>query len=92
MVLHELMTNAIKYGALSTKAGVVKVAWDVDMTPGNKVLTIDWREEGGPKAGPPSRKGFGSRLIESSVKELRGGADLHFEPGGLNATLRLPLA
>jgi two-component sensor histidine kinase len=91
LVLHELMTNAVKYGALSAKAGVVKLAWVVDTTPDSKVLTIVWREEGGPKTGPPSRKGFGSRLIEYSARDLRGTADLRFEPEGLHATLRLPL-
>ncbi len=91
LVLHELMTNAVKYGALSSKTGVVKLAWTVDAAPEVKVLTITWNEEGGPSVRPPSRKGFGSRLIEYSLKELGGTADLRFEPEGLHATLRLPL-
>ena len=91
LILHELMTNAVKYGALSTRAGSVKVAWVVDEVADGQVLTFTWSEEGGPAVGSPSRKGFGSRLMEYSAKELRGTADLRFEPTGLHATLRLPL-
>lgn len=91
LILHELMTNAVKYGALSTRAGSVKVAWVVHAGPDGQVLTITWGEEGGPAVESPSRKGFGSRLMEYSAKELRGSADLRFEPAGLHATLRLLL-
>jgi two-component sensor histidine kinase len=91
LILHELMTNAVKYGALSTKTGVVNVAWAVEAAPDGQVLTITWSEKGGPRVNPSSRKGFGSRLIEHSARELRGTADLRFEPEGLHATLQLPL-
>ena len=92
LILHELMTNAAKYGALSRKSGIVKLAWEVDPGPEGKVLKLVWSEEGGPKVDQPARKGFGTRLIEFSAKELRGAADLKFEPAGLHATLRLPSA
>ena len=92
LFFHELMTNAVKYGALSTATGVVKLTWAVDEAPGGKALTVVWREEGGPKVRPQSRKGFGSRLIEHSAKDLGGSAEMRFAPDGLQATLRLPLA
>jgi two-component sensor histidine kinase len=92
LILHELMTNAVKYGALSTALGVVTVAWRVDKTAAGKMLHLHWQEQGGPAIAPSSRTGFGSRLLQFSVKELQGTADLRFEPQGLNATFKIPLA
>jgi PAS domain S-box-containing protein len=92
LILHELMTNAVKYGALSTASGVVTVAWRVDETAAGRMLHLHWQEQGGPAIAPSSRAGFGSRLLQFSVKELQGTADLRFEPQGLNATFRIPLA
>ena len=66
LVVHELATNAAKYGALSAPGGVVTVVWTVQETG----LALIWQEEGGPPAQAPSRKGFGSKLIAGSVKEL----------------------
>jgi two-component sensor histidine kinase len=91
MVLNELVTNAVKYGALSTAKGIVHVAWNVEATPEDRVLAIDWREEGGPEVTLPSRQGFGGQLINHSLKELRGTAALRFEHNGLQAALRMPL-
>ena len=90
LILHELMTNALKYGALSTASGVVKVAWRVETTAA-EMLHLHWQEEGGPPVAPSARAGFGTRLLQFSVKELRGRADLRFEPKGLDATLSIPL-
>lgn len=67
LALHELATNATKYGALSVPEGKVDVAWNV--TPGDEgpLLAFCWRESGGPDVSPPSRRGFGSRLIENTL-------------------------
>jgi two-component sensor histidine kinase len=93
LILHELATNALKHGALSTPGGVVRVAWDVPApVDGAKLLLLDWREEGGPPVAPPARRGFGTRLIEFSAgTDLGGGAELRFEPGGLHARISVPL-
>ncbi|MCC2654263.1 MAG: hypothetical protein K0Q60_4429, partial [Microvirga sp.] len=74
LVLHELVTNAAKYGALSTNAGHLEVAWSViesDDRP--KQLRIHWSESGGPPVAPPKRQGFGSRLIRRSIEGELGG-------------------
>jgi two-component sensor histidine kinase len=68
MVLHELATNAVKYGALSKPRGQVRIAWKVT---GSGRLKFSWQERGGPMVSPPERKGFGSLLIERSFAEAR---------------------
>ncbi|MFZ5718673.1 MAG: sensor histidine kinase [Pseudomonadota bacterium] len=88
LVIHELATNAAKYGALSHPSGCVTVRWR--MTGG--VLRLTWRERGGPPVAPPTRRGFGSRLIERSLQgQLRGHARLEFAPEGLTCRIVLPL-
>lgn len=80
MAFHELGTNALKYGALSRPGGSVDVAWRLD---GDR-LTIIWREQGGPPVTPPTRRGFGSRLLERGLAgELGGRVALRYEPEGL---------
>lgn len=92
MILHELTTNALKYGALSVPEGIVRVNWNTEGD-GQKRVLVDWREEGGPAALPPSRKGFGTRLIEYSAKaEMGGEAKFNFAPAGLHVRLTLPIA
>jgi two-component sensor histidine kinase len=81
MVLHELVTNAVKYGALSNGGGCVNVAWEQLIQP-NRVKLI-WRESGGPKVSPPKQKGFGSHLIERAFGGQLGTAQLVFSPQGL---------
>ena len=91
MAFHELATNAIKYGALSTPDGRIDVDWTADVDAG--AITIDWRETGGPVVATPSRRGFGSRLIEQALaREMDGEARLIFQPEGLWCHLRLPLS
>lgn len=87
MAVHELATNAIKYGALSNETGEVAVCWRV--TPCEpSMLLFEWRERGGPPVAPATRKGFGSRLIEHSLpRDLEGQACLSFEPDGLVCTI-----
>jgi PAS domain S-box-containing protein len=80
MALHELCTNAAKYGALSRPAGRVRIDWSLD----HDRLAIEWRERGGPPVTPPARRGFGFRMIERALAaDLSGGARLDFDPGGL---------
>jgi two-component sensor histidine kinase len=91
MVFHELATNAVKYGALSTPDGAVTVVWHVDPTALNRV-TLHWEERGGPTVATPSRSGFGSRLIAASLKsDLGGEARFDYRPSGLVCVLTLSL-
>jgi two-component sensor histidine kinase len=91
LILHELATNAIKYGALSAPRGRVEVDWEVD--PDERRLRLRWRELGGPPVKPPTRRGFGSRLIDfAATRELGGMAELTFAPNGLTATIEIPLS
>jgi PAS domain S-box-containing protein len=93
MAFHELATNAVKYGALSNTAGRVSVDWTLDDTGPRTILQIDWRESGGPPVAIPTRRGFGSRLIERGLpRELDGEGRLTFSPDGLACRLRLPLS
>ncbi len=81
MALHELATNAVKYGALSNATGTVGLRWTVDA---RGHLTMTWREAGGPPVVAPTRRGFGTRLIERSLaQDLQGRAEVAFEPGGV---------
>ena len=92
MVFHELATNAVKYGALSSEAGHIEVGWQIEPSPPADRLTLIWAERGGPKARPPERRGFGTELIERSIAlELSGEATLEFDPPGLRCTVRFPL-
>ncbi|MDG2523481.1 HWE histidine kinase domain-containing protein [Caulobacter segnis] len=89
MVLHELATNAAKYGALSSHDGVVEVRWSVE---GGR-LKILWRERGGPVVQKPAGTGFGSRLIESSIlREFGGETFAEYSPKGLERVMILPLS
>jgi two-component system CheB/CheR fusion protein len=94
MALHELATNAAKYGAFSTPGGRVKALWEIDRTNGAAKLRFEWREDGGPPVnGRPARQGFGSRLIERGLTyQLNGEAKLNFESSGVRFVLEAPLA
>jgi PAS domain S-box-containing protein len=85
MIVHELSTNAIKHGALSNDSGRVAVTWTAEPTDTRAVLSIDWRESGGPPVSQPDRRGFGSRLIERGLSS-EGGSEvtLSFLPTGLH--------
>ena len=90
MALQELATNAVKYGALSNATGFVTIAWS--LAQGAQRLSFTWREEGGPPVAAPSRRGFGSRLIERSLaRELDGTVDIAFEPTGVVCRIVAPL-
>ncbi len=91
MAVHELATNAAKYGALSAPTGRVSITWT--LTPDEpRHLTLCWQEHGGPPVAPPARKGFGTRLIERSLAhELAGEAILAYVPTGVVCTIKAPL-
>jgi PAS domain S-box-containing protein len=93
MALHELATNAAKYGALSSPQGIVEISWSVSQEEGGeRQLAIRWRERDGPKVGAPERKGFGTRLIERSiVHELGGAIETNYAATGVECQFRVPL-
>lgn len=92
-VLHELMTNAMRHGALSQPGGRLALRWSVEREDGRDHLRFVWQETGMALAGPPSQKGFGSRLIERSVDYSLGGASrLDHTPGGVVWAASIPLA
>jgi two-component sensor histidine kinase/PAS domain-containing protein len=92
MAVHELSTNAIKYGALSNGTGRLMVSWTVDHGADGARLALQWVESGGPPVTPPSRRGFGSRMIERGLaSELHGTAVMEFAPEGLRCTINAPL-
>jgi two-component system, chemotaxis family, CheB/CheR fusion protein len=79
LALHELATNAAKYGALSTETGRIAISWQV----GDGALTFRWKESGGPRVEPPQRKGFGSQLVTRLFNGDEGEAEFVFDSGGL---------
>lgn len=91
LLLHELATNAVKYGSLSREGGTVAIAWRVSPGDDGEVLTFDWCETGGPPARKPSRKGFGSRLMQMGLTGS-GGAVLTYAETGFKAEMRASLA
>ena len=95
LILHELATNAVKYGALSTLTGRVRVGWRNDQeepTGGGRRLRLRWEEQGGPEVQQPATRGFGTRLIEfAAIHELHGRAELTFASTGLQAEIAFPI-
>lgn len=85
LVLHELLTNASKYGALSNEKGRIDITWQVERRDGDEHLLLTWQEIGGPKVAEPTRTGFGSRLIVSSLHAF-GSARVAFTTDGLVLT------
>ncbi len=88
LAIHELATNAAKYGALSTPQGFVTVSWSAGA---NRGIELSWRESGGPAVLPPRQRGFGSRLIEQALAMETGGRSaIRFLPGGVQCDIVLP--
>jgi two-component sensor histidine kinase len=88
LALHELATNATKYGALSRPEGRVSVNWDVQ----EGMLYLDWQESGGPPVAPPTQRGFGSRLLEEIVgQDLGGAVKLNYHIAGLQCGITATL-
>jgi PAS domain S-box-containing protein len=88
IVLHELATNALKHGALSNQAGSIRIDWSTEQRAADSRLIFRWKERNGPPVSPPSRKGFGSNMIEGGVPyELDGTARLDYRADGLLCTI-----
>jgi two-component sensor histidine kinase len=92
MVIHELVTNAAKHGALSSPDGRISVTWDLTGTDGATNLTITWRELGGPPIATPVQSGYGSSLIRDLIPhELGGTVELIFPSEGPRCTIEIPI-
>ena len=92
MAVHELCTNAVKYGALSNAVGKVAVEWQVTQSGDAHRLRLRWCEEGGPPVAPPKSRGFGTRMIERALAvELGGSARIEFLPEGVCCTVEASL-
>lgn len=88
LAIHELATNASKYGALSAEGGRVRLTWSID----GEELEVRWQESGGPQVSPPERTGFGTRLLEQGLaRELRGSVRADYRPEGLVCTILAPV-
>jgi two-component sensor histidine kinase len=89
MMLHELATNAAKYGAFSSEQGLVQLSWStMDDADGTRRLQLMWKESGGPTVEVPASQGFGTLMLQQMASaEFRGAAELHFERDGLRMVL-----
>jgi two-component sensor histidine kinase len=87
MVLHELATNAVKYGALSIPSGRLRVAW----SRGETQLVIRWSESDGPPVKPPQRQGFGTRVVNQVIQELKGELRFEWNPHGVACEIAIPI-
>ena len=92
LALHELATNAIKYGALSNANGRVHVNWALRDDANGARLVLRWQESGGPPVAAPTRKGFGSMMIERAISSELGSSLREFAPHGVVWRVELPLA
>lgn len=91
MGIHELATNAMKYGALSVPCGKVFVRWAVATREGEELIQFTWEERGGPPVSAPQRRGFGSRLIERALAfESGGSAKLDYRESGVRCEVKMP--
>jgi PAS domain S-box-containing protein len=91
MVLHELATNATKYGALSSSCGSVSVCWDRETGKSREHLALEWRETGGPPIGSPGPSGYGSTVIRDLIPyELGGSVDYVLAPEGVRCRVEIP--
>jgi two-component sensor histidine kinase len=92
MALHELCTNALKYGALSNSSGRIDLEWAIEEVRGQAVLQIQWQEMEGPATHPPKRRGFGTLLIEEALaNDFGSSAKIEFASTGVVCTIRVML-
>lgn len=92
LAVHELATNAAKYGALSVPNGRVSIECDVRRENGDESFTFLWKETGGPRVSGPGRKGFGSAILLDGARQFGAHVALNYEPEGLRYELRFPLS
>jgi two-component system, chemotaxis family, CheB/CheR fusion protein len=93
IAIHELTTNAVKYGALSVPSGSVSVKWQVEHGAAEPQLLLEWAENNGPRVSPPKRRGFGLDLIERGLKQdMSATINVEFAVEGVRATVRAPLS
>ena len=93
MAMHELCTNALKYGSLSQPGGSVELSYGLEDQPGKRLLLrVCWNERGGPRVAPPERSGFGTRMLQEAISfELDGRASLEFKPTGVECVIEFPM-
>ena len=92
LAVHELCTNASKYGALSNEAGRISIQWHVYSRKGTLQLSLIWEEHGGPAVVPPEHKGFGSSLIQRGLaRELDGNVSLEYRSTGVVCRIDAPI-
>jgi CheY-like chemotaxis protein len=91
LVLHELATNARKYGALSVPTGRLEVQWELRIDGEGNNLVLEWKERGGPKVSTPKERGFGSMLIERTLSAHRGEVSMRYAAAGVTCGITLPL-
>ena len=92
MALHELTTNAAKHGALSVPQGRIEIAWDVRYANAKRILLLDWKELGGPPVSEPTRKGFGSTLLQRVLKvQCEAEIAFDFRSSGLHFRMEAPM-
>ena len=87
VAVHELATNAAKYGALSVPGGKLRVEWTC---PADGQLTFHWIEHGGPRVAAPKRQGFGTRVMEAMLRQLQGTIEFEWQADGLRCVLTVP--
>ena len=92
MAIHELASNAAKYGALSRMSGHLAIAWEITDIAQIPTLTLTWTETGGPRVKPPTRRGYGSTLIEEALTyNLHAKVTREFLAAGLRCTMAIPM-
>ena len=91
LIFHELATNAVKYGSLSTQSGMVEVRWSISVDGGDETFNLKWVEKGGPPVSEPKQKGFGSRLIQMGIAGT-GTVSRRYDPNGFVAVFQLPMS
>ena len=92
LIMHELATNAAKHGAMTTDSGTVSVRWSLDATSSEPAILFQWKERGGPPATPPSRKGFGTVLLERAVATTGESPHFDYSQEGFTYEVRASLA
>ncbi len=91
IAFHELATNALKYGAFSNEQGSIRISWTIETAGDGDRLIVRWQEKDGPPVTPPTRKGFGSRVLEAGLAgELKARVTLDYRPEGLMCTIDMP--